>query len=138
MNMRRILIMACATLLAVGCAGNSQVQQECTSAPGTVKTVSVEEFAKTITRDGVRLIDVRTPKEYAEEHLSKAENIDVKAPDFGERTKNVKGTVAVYCRGGRRSLQAATQLAAQGCTVYDLGGGIMAWKAAGQPTTLQK
>lgn len=112
-----------------------------------VKTVSVDEFAAiTLSSDLtgtspklgeelVRLIDVRTPKEYAEGHLEGAENIDVKAPDFAERIKNIEGTVAVYCRGGKRSLKAAEQLAANGCTVYNLDGGIMAWQKAGMPTT---
>ncbi len=102
---------------------------------GSVTTVGVEEFSKVIKQKNVRLIDVRTPKEYAEEHLPGAVNIDVRASDFAERTKGIKGKVAVYCRGGRRSLNAANQLAAQGCTVYDLGGGIIAWKQAGKPVT---
>ena len=98
-------------------------------------TIGVEDFAEVIKQKDVRLIDVRTPKEFAEEHLQGAENIDVKAPDFAEKIKDVKGKVAVYCRGGRRSLNAANQLAAQGCTVYNLDGGILAWKKAGKPTT---
>ena len=100
-----------------------------------VKTVGVEEFASVMTQNDVRLIDVRTPKEYAEGHLAGAENIDVKAPDFAERIKDIKGTVAVYCRGGKRSLTAAKQFAKQGCTVYNLDGGILAWQKAGKPTT---
>ena len=100
-----------------------------------VKTVSVEAFASVMTQNDVRLIDVRTPKEYPEGHLAGAENIDVKSPDFAERTKDIKGTVAVYCRGGKRSLSAAEQLVKQGCTVYNLDGGILVWQKAGKPTT---
>lgn len=92
-------------------------------------------FAKVIKQKDVRLIDVRTPKEYADGHLQGAENIDVNGAGFAEKIKEIDGKVAVYCRGGRRSLTAAKQLAAQGCTVYDLKGSIMAWKQAGQPTT---
>ena len=101
----------------------------------SVKTVKTEEFAEMMAQKDVRLIDVRTPKEYAEGHLAGAENIDVKADDFAERIQGVQGTVAVYCRGGRRSLKAAEQLAANGCTVYNLDGGILAWQKAGKPTT---
>lgn len=100
-----------------------------------VKTVDVEEFAEVMAQKDMRLIDVRTPKEYAEGHLAGAENIDVKAEDFAERIQGIEGTVAVYCRGGRRSLKAAEQLAANGCTVYNLDGGILAWQKAGKPTT---
>ena len=101
----------------------------------TVKTIGVEEFVSVMAQKDVRLIDVRTTKEYAEGHLTGAENIDVKAADFAERIKDIKGTVAVYCRSGRRSLMAAEQLAKQGCTVYNLDGGILAWKKAGKPTS---
>lgn len=101
----------------------------------SVKTVNVEEFAEKMAQQDVRLIDVRTPKEYAEGHLVGAENIDVKAADFAERIKDLKGTVAVYCRGGRRSIKAAEQLSKQGCTVYNLDGGILAWQKAGMSTT---
>lgn len=100
-----------------------------------IKTVGADEFAEVMTQKDVRLIDVRTAEEYAEGHLFGAENIDVKDTLFAERIKGVEGKVAVYCRGGHRSLKAAEQLAAGGCTVYNLDGGILAWQKAGKPTT---
>lgn len=99
-----------------------------------IKTIGPDDFAKIMAQKDVRLIDVRTPEEYAEGHLEGAENIDVKAADFAERIKDINGTVAVYCRGGRRSMTAAVQFAANGCTVYNLDGGILAWQKAGKPT----
>lgn len=114
--------------IAAGCGGAQNKQ-------GSTTTVGVEEFAEIMAQNDVWLIDVRTPKEYAEGHLAGAENIDVKAPDFAQRIKNIEGTVAVYCRSGKRSLMAAEQLAKQGCTVYNLDGGILAWQKAGKTTT---
>lgn len=99
------------------------------------KALGVEEFAEIVRQNDVRLIDVRTPEEYAEGHLAGAENIDVKASDFAEHIKNIEGAVAVYCRSGKRSMMAAQQLAANGCMVYNLDGGIMAWQKAGMLTT---
>lgn len=128
--MKHILMIVLVALMMGGCgAGKSSVQ----TAKGTVTTIGVEEFAKVITKKNVRLIDVRTPKEYAEGHLKGAQNIDVKAADFSEKTKTVRGNVAVYCARGVRSLNAANILAAQGCTVYNLDGGLIAWKQAGKP-----
>ena len=101
----------------------------------SVKTVKTEEFAEMMAQKDVRLIDVRTPEEYAEGHLAGAENIDVKAASFAERIKGIEGKVAVYCRSGKRSMMAAELLAKQGCTVYNLDGGILAWQKAGKPTT---
>ena len=113
--------------LAVGCGGAK-------NKVAPIKSVGVEEFAKIMARKDVRLIDVRTPAEYAEGHLSGAENIDVKAASFAERIKGIEGKVAVYCRSGKRSMTAAVQFAANGCTVYNLDGGILAWQKAGKPT----
>lgn len=100
-----------------------------------VNTVGVNEFAEIMRRNDVRLIDVRTPNEYAEGHIFGAENIDVKDSLFAERIKGIEGEVAVYCRGGRRSLKAAEMLAKQCSTVCNLDGGILAWQKAGKPTT---
>ena len=130
--MKRVVLMALVVALgAMLCGSGMPIDQP----KGSVSTIGVEEFAKIIKHKNVLLIDVRTPKEFAEEHLERAENIDVKAPDFAEKIKGIKGKVAVYCRSGKRSHDAANQLAAQGCTVYDLSGGIIAWKHYGKPTT---
>ena len=37
-----------------------------------VKTIPADEFAQYITEEGVQLLDVRTPEEYAEGHLDGA------------------------------------------------------------------
>ncbi len=113
--------------LLCGC-GNGQNKS-------AVNTVMVNEFAEIMRRNDVRLIDVRTPNEFAEGHLFGAENIDVKDSLFAERIKGIEGEVAVYCRGGRRSLKAAEMLAKQCGKVYNLDGGILAWQKAGKPTT---
>lgn len=85
----------------------------------------------------VRLLDVRTPQEYVGEHLSGALNIPVgDTVAFLASVDSLprKTPFAVYCRSGRRSEQACALLARQGYTVYNLDGGIEAWKAEGLPT----
>ena len=82
------------------------------------------------------MVDVRTEDEYNEGHLSfdGVKNIDMKQPDFINRAEEEldKGkTVAVYCRSGRRSADAARQLAECGFKVIDLKGGILEWQATG-------
>ena len=126
--MKRILMITMFAAMAVGCGG---AQNKVTS----INSVDVDEFAMIIAQKNVRLIDVRTPKEFAEGHIMGAEMIDVKIADFAERIKDITDTVAVYCRSGKRSLMAAEQLIKQGCTVYNLDGGILAWQKAGKPTT---
>ena len=122
------------TILASGCGGSKESSQP----QGSLKTVGCAEFEKIITEtQGVRLIDVRTAKEFAEGHLAGAENKDVNQGGFGDDMELRKGrkacnVIAVYCRSGKRSLKAANILAAKGFTVYDLGGGILAWQREGK------
>lgn len=103
------------------------------------RTVDADEFEKAVSAGGVQLVDVRTEDEYNEGHLSfdGVKNIDMKQPDFINRAEEEldKGkTVAVYCRSGRRSADAARQLAECGFKVIDLKGGILEWQQRGKAT----
>lgn len=104
------------------------------------KALSPEEFNKYLEEAGSKcvLIDVRTPQEYSEGHIPGAINIDFEAPGFlGEVKKQVTSDqgIALYCRSGRRSSEAAQKLAAAGYCVADLDGGILAWEKAELPIT---
>ena len=92
-------------------------------------SVDAEEFAREIAKPGVQLVDVRTAAEYAEGHIADAVNIDVTASDFAEKisTLDKERTVALYCRSGRRSKEAAEKLVALGYTNIVEFGGILDW-----------
>lgn len=93
-------------------------------------------FASRIASPDVVVLDVRTAAEYGEGHIQGAINIDVKEDNFIEIAKSTlktDKTIAVYCRGGRRSVTAAEKLVAGHYKVVNLEGGIMAWKDAGLP-----
>lgn len=103
-----------------------------------IKSVDADEFEKTISRDGVQLLDVRTEAEFSEGHIAsdKVKNIDYRQPDFVEQAYGEldKGRpVAVYCRSGRRSMDAARLLAKRGFEVINLKGGILEWQEKGKP-----
>ena len=104
---------------------------------GMMTSVDAEKFSEIIKMEDILLVDVRTPDEYAEGHIEGAVNIDVKADDFAERTKDITGNVAVYCRGGKRSRTAGSKLIVQGCLVYNLDGGIKEWMEKGFPVVTQ-
>ena len=98
----------------------------------------VNDFADLIKQDGVQLLDVRTAQEYADGHIDGAANIDVKSGDFltvAIAQLSPKRPVAVYCRSGRRSANAAALLADKGFKVTNLSGGIVAWQSKSMPTT---
>lgn len=81
------------------------------------------------------LLDVRTESEVSEGALPDAQNI-VYDDSFGEKaealSKNVP--VFVYCASGKRSAKAAEILREKGFKeVYQLEGGLKAWRAAKMP-----
>ena len=92
-------------------------------------------FSDLLQEEGVQLLDVRTAEEFAAAHIPGAVNIDVNGPDFADSTLARLDTalpVAVYCRSGRRSADAARQLTGAGFDrVLNLDGGIEAWTGKG-------
>ena len=84
------------------------------------------------------LIDVRQPEEYAEGHLSGAQQLNVLDEatfQTGIAALDKSKPYFIYCRSGRRSHSAAVKMKAIGLNVTDLKGGITAWEAAGKPIT---
>lgn len=66
------------------------------------------------------LLDVRTPKEYAEGHVDNSINIPVQELAQRLNELNKQETVVVFCRSGNRSSQAKTILEGAGFEkVYD-------------------
>lgn len=113
-------------LSLLGCSGRGVANQD------------VVEFEAASAKPEVAIIDVRTPEEYAEGHLPWASNVDWKSADFlmqVEAAYPKQTPLAVYCRSGRRSAEAAEALTDAGYTVSNLQGGYLAWTAAGKPTT---
>ncbi len=76
-------------------------------------------------------LDVRTPAEFAEGHLTGALNIDFRSADFAARLEGLDKAAAylVYCRGGVRSFAAMGRMKSAGfLKVYNLQGGFLRWR----------
>ena len=102
------------------------------------ENADVTAFAELTNQADVQLVDVRTAEEFAEGHLAGALNLDMKQANFVESAKAQLDTsrhVAVYCRSGRRSAEAANLLAGEGYKVTNLAGGILAWKSLNKEVT---
>ena len=101
----------------------------------------VKEFAELITDSNVVILDVRKADEFAEGHITGAILIDQFQSDFLEQAQ-VKlpkdKTIAIYCRSGRRSANAAGKLADVGYKCVNLKGGIIAWKEANMPVVKEE
>ena len=105
---------------------------------GNFENADVQGFSELIEDSCVVLLDVRTASEYAEGHIEGAILIDQGQSDFIEKAKATLPTdkkIAIYCRSGRRSANAAGKLAAEGYKCVNLKGGIIAWKEAGKAVT---
>ena len=100
------------------------------------QTVDVNEFEKFIADTNIVLVDVRTAAEHAEGFIPGTQfNIDVLEDTYTKiATDNLPKDkpVALYCRSGNRSKNAARILAENGYQVVELGTGYRGWVAAGK------
>ena len=125
-----VILMTMSAMQISGCNGNENIV-----------SVPAPEFDKAIKADSMQLLDVRTPQEYAEGHIDGALNIDVRSDDFqkmAEKDLSRDSTILVYCRSGRRSMDAAKILTRLGYKVINLKGGIIEWKEEGLPVTSEE
>lgn len=84
------------------------------------------------------VLDVRTPAEFAEGHLTNALNYDWNGSAFDKQIAGLDKSkpVLVYCRSGSRSAAAAAHMRAIGFTeVYEMDGGFVDWRNANLPET---
>ncbi|GIW05940.1 MAG: hypothetical protein KatS3mg060_0745 [Dehalococcoidia bacterium] len=92
------------------------------------------EDAKQLIDEGkLKIVDVREPSEYAVDHLANAELIPLNT--FLRNPSRVQGAGVLFvCEMGQRSAVAAEMAAAAGITeVYNLEGGMNAWRGKGFP-----
>ena len=125
--MKRIIIAVSLALmlisLLVGCNGGDHTNTYEQITPAEAKALMDSE-------DGYVILDVRTPEEFAERHIEGA----ILIPDYEIREKaesiltDKDQLILVYCRSGRRSKNAANELATLGYTNIREFGGINDWK----------
>ncbi|MDO1447378.1 rhodanese-like domain-containing protein [Rhodocytophaga aerolata] len=106
----------------------------CTSGEKTASSLEPKVFAEQVNQGIV--LDVRTTEEFTESHLPDARNIDYKNEAFKDsiQTLDKSKPYYVYCKSGVRSGKAAEIMREMGFTrVYNMEGGIDAWKKEGMP-----
>lgn len=107
----------------------------CSQEPDSIEISALETY-QTITEDpSVTVIDVRTPEEYHQRHLSNSTLIplDSLQNEIDRITDLDKSDeIIVYCRSGNRSAQAQAILDSMGYkNVKSMTGGINAWTQLG-------
>jgi thioredoxin len=100
----------------------------------TKNVLTANEFDAAVNKDSIQILDVRTPGEYASGHIKNTLLANWNdAAEFERRIGFIdkKKPVYVYCLAGGRSAAAAAKMRSMGFeNVYELKGGINAWKAA--------
>ena len=100
------------------------------------KAISAEQFKQAIESGEVQLVDVRTPREYAQSHIDGAINVNFASPAFVDDMIKAgidkEKPLYIYCLSGARSAAARRKLAAAGFKeVYDMRGGVRSWYQKG-------
>jgi rhodanese-related sulfurtransferase len=119
----------------------SQVKEAQTKQTPIFKDISAKEAADLVEKNkdnaDFGIIDVRTPSEYALEHLDKATNIDYSSSNFKSELEKLdkNKTYFIYCHSGNRSKKALEVMRElEFSEVYNMLGGISAWTDGGFPT----
>ncbi|MFG6490955.1 rhodanese-like domain-containing protein [Microbacterium sp. P03] len=94
-----------------------------------MKSITVQQLSE---REGVPLIDVREPDEYAAGHVPGAVNLPMST--IGERLDDLPdGAFDVICQVGGRSGRVVQALEARGYDVTNVDGGTGEWIQSGYP-----
>lgn len=127
---RRVLTLA---LLLTVFAAVTRAQ----GAGDNITTVAPEAFLAGMEQDGNAVaLDVRRPSEFSEGHIAAALQLnwlDKATWLNGMKSLSKEPTYYIYCRSGRRSHEAATDMTERGFKVVELEGGILNWQSHGMP-----
>lgn len=99
-----------------------------------VQTLDPAELARRMQAGQVLLVDVREPSEFATERIAGALLYPLSTFDAARLPPDGPRQLVFHCGSGKRSLTAAERRLAVGApAAAHMGGGLMAWKAAGLP-----
>jgi len=132
-----VWLVAAVVLALAACGGGGGTG----TASATIETISLTEAADLVAEapEGLVILDVRTPEEFAAGHLAGAVNLDVRAAGSAAELEALDRDVPylMYCRTGNISAQVREIMRELSFTeVYEVAGGIAAWVEAGLPVAV--
>ena len=137
MGMKNFMVLVLSVSLVVGVT----VITSCIGTKTTTKDITPQEAFTLIQKNQNNpdfvIIDVRTPEEFAGEHIEQATNIDFYSETFRDTLNALdkNKTYLIYCQVGGRSGSALDIMAELNFKeVYNILGGINQWKAEGLST----
>jgi rhodanese-related sulfurtransferase len=111
----------------IACSGSGPAEE-------TSYLINPVEFKEMMANQDIIVLDVRTPGEVSEGVIGTPLIINYQDDNFKEKISGLdkSKTYMVYCKGGGRSGNTKSLMDKSGFNnVYDLDGGITAWKSAG-------
>jgi rhodanese-related sulfurtransferase len=102
-----------------------------------IPAVVFELIKKSDKESNYILVDVRPPWGFSEENIDGAVNIDCSDPEFKEQLQKLDPGIKyiVYCKSGFRGGKTREFMEKNGFSeVYNMEGGLDAWKKANLPT----
>ena len=99
------------------------------------KEITAAQAVQLMNRESAWVLDVREDKEAQDGMIPNARRIALsELPERMAELKNEDGPVIAYCRSGVQAQRACRILAREGIApVYNLKGGMSAWREAGMP-----
>lgn len=115
---RNLLTLLVFILILIGCNENTDISAE-----------KVKQLMDSGRFNGVILLDVRTPEEYADKHIIGSINIPIESLEEKSNELNKNESIIVYCKSGcNRSLTAYRLLKQKGFSrIKNMVGGINEW-----------
>ena len=136
--------------LVIGACSNQPQTNSNTATAATTQTVagdsgkvfavlSPADFNQKLAAQPGVILDVRTPGEYKKGFIEGAKLMDIFGDNFDTELAGLdrNATYYVYCASGGRSAECTEKMQGLGFTkVYDLDGGMGAWRTAGLPVSM--
>ncbi|WP_078549484.1 rhodanese-like domain-containing protein [Litchfieldia alkalitelluris] len=98
----------------------------------SIKTISTTELAQKLedeSSSNTIFVDVREPHEFEAGHIKEMKNIPLSTLKTDYKSLSKDAEIVLFCRSGKRSLQAANILKDYGYSnVVSVNGGIQAWQ----------
>lgn len=105
-----------------------------------IHNVQPETLSQWLEADEAVLVDVREPAEYRAESIDHARNLPLSQVtiDDAHMPEHRHKKLVIHCQSGKRSMMACEKLKEQNAPydIWNLQGGIIAWKASGLPVTV--
>lgn len=99
--------------------------------------ISAKDLEQLLKTEEIVIVDVREPAEYKSEAIKGSKNLPLSQVtiDTTHLPEHKHKKLVIHCKAGKRSMMACEKLKAENApfNLYNLEGGIDAWKAAGLP-----